>query len=101
VHQIVTDIVHLINTGSPNVGDGSSLLKTKLMMVDGNKWLATPSRKTRDVQLCIVSLAPLLAQGYEQQIKEQIDRLSKQTFANWNLVSFVEGLATVSQKAGE
>jgi hypothetical protein len=39
-----------------------------------------------------VALAPTPAAVAEQRTREQIDRLAKQSFGNWSLVSFVEGL---------
>jgi hypothetical protein len=94
------DIVTAIKTGQINTAE-DSLLQAKLMTVGGNRWLTAPRKQTRDVQLCIVSLAPVPAHGCEQRLSEQLSHLSKQTFANWNLVTFVEGLSAVSKKVGE
>lgn len=39
-------------------GNGNSLLKKKLMMIEGNKWLTIPKSQKRDVNFCILSLKP-------------------------------------------
>jgi hypothetical protein len=35
-----------------------TLLKTRLMMAEGNKWLTVPAKTHRKVHFCIVSLKP-------------------------------------------
>jgi hypothetical protein len=95
---VANDIVAAFKA-EPN--DGDSLLKTKLISAEGNRWLTEPKRQNRDVQLCIVSLSPIPAEGFERPLTEQLRRLARQTFANWNLVVFVEGLASVSKTAGK
>jgi hypothetical protein len=101
MYAIAGDIAEVIKTGDLSFGEGNSVLKTKLMTVEGNRWLTEPRKQTRDVQFCVVSLAPLPAHGCEQRASELLSLLSKQTFAKWNLVAFVEGLAAASKKVGE
>jgi hypothetical protein len=101
MYAIAGDVVEVIKTGDLSFGEGNSVLKTKLMAVEGNRWLTEPRKQTRDVQFCVVSLAPIPAHGCEQRASAMLSLLSKQTFAKWNLVAFVEGLAAVSKKVGE
>ena len=42
------------------------MLKNKLFMVEGNRWLTLPPKKYRKVHFCIVSLgAPNSKEGYQ------------------------------------
>jgi hypothetical protein len=45
--ELIDDLVDVIKTGDLTFGDDNSLLKNKLIMVKGNRWLSTPSRKDR------------------------------------------------------
>ena len=53
-------IVQLINKflkkEDLSFGGERNLLKTKIIMTDGNKWLASPRKIHRNVHFCIVSL---------------------------------------------
>jgi hypothetical protein len=59
--DIASDIIRAIKTQELSCSGSNSLLKNKIMMTEGNKWLTEPKKTTRDVHLCIVSLAPMAA----------------------------------------
>ena len=51
-------IIDFLKRDDTCFGGEKSLLKTKLMMAEGNKWLAAPPKTHRKVHFCIVSLKP-------------------------------------------
>jgi hypothetical protein len=98
--RIVDDIANIIQKEDLKDED-NSLLKEKLMMAEGNRWLMKRKNKFRDVHFCIVSLRPQHLEEYEWKIKGQLDHLTKQTFTNWNLVNFINDLPEVYKNVSE
>lgn len=78
--------------------EDGSILKDKLMMVDGNVWLTKHKKKVRDVHFCIVSLFPMLLENYQRDMNQQIKYLKEQAFSKWNVVNFVKNFSKKFEK---
>jgi hypothetical protein len=97
----VNDIALIIKTGDLSIGKGNSLLKNKIMMAKGNQWLTKPKEKLRKVHFCIISLKTAKVLESQDELKEQMKRLERQTFKSWNVVNFIENLASPFEKLSE
>ena len=51
-------IMNFIKRDDLCFGGSNNLLRNKLMMAEGNKWLTAPPKAYRKVHFCIVSLKP-------------------------------------------
>jgi hypothetical protein len=55
---VAESIINFLKRDDYSFGSENSLLKTKLMMIEGNKWLTVSAKTHRKVHFCIVSLKP-------------------------------------------